>query len=374
MVKIGIGDIFKSQCQTLVNTVNCVGVMGKGLALEFKRRFPDMYEDYARRCRAGEVKLCAPYLYRGLALPWVLSFPTKEHWRSVARLADIVCGLEHLENHYRQWGITSLAVPPLGCGLGQLEWRVVGRTLYRHLNRLDIPVELYAPPGTPCDELQPAFLEQDQTAGMTDEAPSPERLKPAWVALVEILSRIEREPHHWPVGRTTFQKIAYFATESGIPTGLQFERGSYGPYSFQLKGLVTRLVNNGLIAEERRGRMFTVRVGPTFPDARSAYGSELDRWSSKIDRSVDLFMRMRTRQAEIAATVHFVAKSLSAQKQQRPSEMDVLTEVMRWKQNRQPRVDELEVALAVRNLSMLGWLDVGGSRDLPVPDPMPDDE
>jgi len=160
MVKVRIGDIFKSQSQTLVNTVNCVGVMGKGLALEFKRRFPDMYDDYVRRCRAGEVKLGKPYLYRALTLPWVLNFPTKGHWRSVARLADIIRGLEYLEGHYREWGITSLVVPALGCGLGHLEWRVVGPTLCRHLNRLDIPAELYAPPGTPGDELQLIFLEQ----------------------------------------------------------------------------------------------------------------------------------------------------------------------------------------------------------------------
>tara|TARA_Y100000310_G_scaffold193641_1_gene193598 strand:+ start:5615 stop:6070 length:456 start_codon:yes stop_codon:yes gene_type:complete len=148
MVKVLIGDLFESQSQTLVNTVNCVGVMGKGIALGFKERFPDMYQEYVTRCNAGQVKLGQPYVFPKLIPPWILNFPTKDHWRSVARLQDIVLGLEYLEAHYQEWGIKSLAVPPLGCGEGQLEWRVVGPTLYRHLNRLDVPVELYAPYGT----------------------------------------------------------------------------------------------------------------------------------------------------------------------------------------------------------------------------------
>ncbi|MGE5573357.1 MAG: macro domain-containing protein [Bacteroidota bacterium] len=81
--------------------MNCVGVMGKGIALEFKKRFPEMYDDYARRCAAGEVRLGEPYLFRRPVLPWILNFPTKGHWRSVARLSDIVRGLEYLTRHYQ---------------------------------------------------------------------------------------------------------------------------------------------------------------------------------------------------------------------------------------------------------------------------------
>ena len=126
MVRVLIGNLFDSHAQTMVNTVNTVGVMGKGIALEFRKRFPDMYEDYVRRCERGEVRLGSPYLYRRLLPPWVLNFPTKGHWRSIARLSDIVAGLEFVLAHYRDWGIESLAVPPLGCGEGQLEWRIEG--------------------------------------------------------------------------------------------------------------------------------------------------------------------------------------------------------------------------------------------------------
>ncbi len=171
MATVLIGDLFTSQAQTLVNTVNCVGVMGKGIALQFKERFPEMFADYQARCACGEVQLGKPYLFKRLLTPWVLNFPTKDHWRSVSRLTDIVRGLEYLTENYRGWGITSLAVPPLGCGYGGLEWRVVGPTMYRHLTRLDIPIELYAPAGTPEGELQTRFL-ADLPASITGFIPT----------------------------------------------------------------------------------------------------------------------------------------------------------------------------------------------------------
>jgi uncharacterized protein YwgA/O-acetyl-ADP-ribose deacetylase (regulator of RNase III) len=367
MVIVKIGNLFDSTAQTLVNTVNCVGVMGKGVALEFKNRFPEMHKDYVARCNAGQVRLGQPYLYPSLVPPGVLNFPTKDHWRSVSRLEDIERGLAYLLAHYKQWGITSLAVPPLGCGQGQLEWRVVGPTLYRYLKRMDIPVELYAPFGAPHDELKPAFLDEG-TQG-SESGPgrhAPDRIGAAWVALVGVLRRIEEEPHHWPVGRTTFQKIAYFATQSGIPTGLRYQRGSFGPYSPELKKRITALVNNGLVHEERLGRMFAVRVGHTFADAQRAYKDEIEKWRPTIEKVADLFMRLRTDQAEIAATVHFATWELKEQKAEPPSENEVLREIMAWKQKRRPPLDEKQVALAIRSLNILSWLGAEVSKDLPI--------
>jgi O-acetyl-ADP-ribose deacetylase (regulator of RNase III) len=365
--RVLVNDMFKSNAQTLVNTVNTVGVMGKGIALEFKRRYPDMYTDYVLRCQRHEVRLGQPYLFRRATLPWIVNFPTKQHWRSVSRLQDIVQGLEYLEGHYRDWGITSLAVPPLGCGEGQLEWRVVGRTLYRHLSRFDIPVELFAPYGTPREELDPVYLQQDLwEAEAASSSQRNNRIEPAWIALVEVVRRVLREPYHWPVGRITFQKMAYFATELGIPTGLEYRRGSFGPFAPKLKQLETRLVNNGLIVEEQRGRMFAVKPGPTFEDARLSYSKELTQWESVIDDLVDLFLRVSTTEAEVAATVHFAARSLRQTIGEKPTEREVLAEVMRWKQRRRPPLDERDVAATIRHLSRLRKLDIRPSEDLPL--------
>ncbi len=364
MVTVRVGNLLESKAQTLVNTVNCVGVMGKGIALEFKKRFPKMFQDYEERCRTGMVKLGQPYLFRDLVGQWVLNFPTKDHWRSVSRLQDIITGLEYLKRHYQTWGITSLAVPPLGCGQGRLEWRIVGPTLYRHLSELDVPVEIFAPHGTPTRELSPEFLVQAPADALVGaDSLEGSRVRPAWVAVVEILSRITREQYHWPVGRTTFQKLAYFATAAGLPTGLKYERGSYGPFAPGLKTVMTGLVNQGLVHEQQLGRMLRVKPGPTFRDAQQLSRNDIERWTSTIDRVADLFLRMRTHDAEIAATVHFAADSLKERTLGKPSELAVVEEVMRWKQKRRPPLSREEVAATTRQLNLLGWVDLTASGD-----------
>jgi uncharacterized protein YwgA/O-acetyl-ADP-ribose deacetylase (regulator of RNase III) len=365
MVKVLIGNMFDSKAQTLVNTVNCVGVMGKGIALQFKKRFPEMYEDYANLCKAGQVRLGEPYLFKSLIPPMILNFPTKNHWRAVTRLADIINGLEYLEKHYKQWGITSLAVPPLGCGQGQLEWRVVGPTLYKYLKRLEIEIDLYAPFNTPDSDLEVSFLDQQTSKSLQNQKKiHPSKILPGWVALIEILSRIQNHPYHWPVGRTSFQKIAYFATELGISTGLEYKKGDYGPYAPGLKKIISKLVNNGLIFEEKLGRMLAIKIGPTYPNAQTAFKNELLNWSDIINEIVDLFLRMRTKDAELAATIHYASKYFKLSIKNKPSEVDVLKSVLDWK----PSLNELDVANAVRNLAALEWLDVQPSDDLPVDD------
>jgi O-acetyl-ADP-ribose deacetylase (regulator of RNase III) len=365
-VDIREGDIFKSKAQTLVNTVNCVGVMGKGIALGFRKRFPAMHDDYVLRCERGEVKLGRPYLYRQDGEPWILNFPTKDHWRSVSKLADIEAGLEHLEANYREWGVESIAVPPLGSGLGGLEWQVVGPALYEHLDRLAIPVELYVPFGTPHDELTPAhfqasLLEEDSREGF-------KQIGPDWVALLSVLEELESLSYPPPVGRILFQKLAYFASVSGLRLGLRYSRGSYGPFSPQLKPHVAHLLNNGLIEEVRHGQMFEVKLGRTFDAAKRAFPRDLSRFEPQIHRLTDLFARMRARDAEIAATVHFAAEELSSREGHEPSEQEIVDAVMDWKQKRQPPLDRASVSEAVRGLNALGWLRATTSDDL-VGDP-----
>lgn len=152
-VTVLTGDLFASGAQTLTNAVNTIGVMGRGIALEFKKRYPDMFADYVERCGERTVELGVPYLYRGPTTPWILNFPTKDHWRSPSRLDDIASGLDHLTENAETWGIRSIAVPALGCGAGGLDWSDVGPLLHDRLSRMDIPVELYAPTNAAAAEL-----------------------------------------------------------------------------------------------------------------------------------------------------------------------------------------------------------------------------
>jgi len=368
ITKVKKGNILDSKAQTLVNTVNCVGVMGKGIALEFKKRYPEMFKDYVDRCQRKGVRLGEPYLYKSLALPWVINFPTKEHWRSTSSIEDIIKGLEYVVQHYKEWGVKSLAVPPLGCGQGKLDWNTVGPVLYQYLNQLVIPVELYAPYDAPQEQMDLNFLaSRVEERICLEERTGVRPLKAAWIALVEVVKRLEQEPYHWPIGRTIFQKIAYVATREGIPTGLNYRKGSYGPFSPEIKELITNLVNRGLIREERLGRMFCVKVGPAFEHYRKACSGDLSKWENTIAKVVDLFMRMHTQRSEIVATILFAARTLSDQVGDRPDESELLRYVMKWKQHRHPPLNEVDVAYSIRSLAALGWLDLKPSPDLQIP-------
>lgn len=370
-MKILIGDILKSKAQTLVNTVNCVGIMGKGIALEFKKRFPDMFKDYEERCSRGEVKLGEPYLYKALFGAQILNFPTKDHWKSLSKISDIEKGLDYLLKHYKKWGITSIAMPPLGCGNGQLEWTAVGPLIYNRAKQMDIPVEIYAPYGTNPAQLTVSFLENmiaDSSAVVSVSKSDRIGLNPAWLGLIEILKRIERQPYHWPIGRTIFQKIAFVATQEGLPTGFSYQRSSYGPYAKELKLAQSKLINSNLLQEERLGSMFAVKVGPAFEDARRRYSPFLAKYASVIEKTTDLFMRVDTIHAEALATVMFAAAELKDSKKASISETDVLNAVMKWKQRRRPPLEEAMVASTIRNLGILGWLDLQPDDRLPVED------
>ena len=151
-MKVLTGDIFKSKMQTLITPVNCMRVMGKGLALEFKKRFPGMFNDYVDKCNFDEVQLGFPYMYDFLGPPYIIIFPTKDRWWSTSEIEDIETGLDYIVDHYIRWRVTSLAIPALGCGYGGLKWEVVRPLIYKAVKQMDIPVEIYAPVGAELEE------------------------------------------------------------------------------------------------------------------------------------------------------------------------------------------------------------------------------
>ncbi|MGQ9629827.1 MAG: DarT ssDNA thymidine ADP-ribosyltransferase family protein [bacterium] len=157
------GDMFLSRMQTLTISVNTMGVMGKGLASRAKYQFPDVYVFYQDLCKSGKLKMGKPYLYKREGSldfiladeperlanfnlqTWFLLFPTKRHWKQFADIRGIEEGLKWLLSNYKSEGITSLAIPALGCGLGWLEWGYVGPMLCKYLSKMEIPIKLYLP-------------------------------------------------------------------------------------------------------------------------------------------------------------------------------------------------------------------------------------
>lgn len=169
MIKFLIGDIFKSRAKTLVNTVNCVGIMGKGVALEFKNKYPEMYKDYVKRCKNGEMKPGVPYLYYDIFGVSILNFPTKEDWRSMSNIDFVINGLIWFRKNYSELNISSIAFQPLGCGNGGLLWEDVGPIMYKYLHDLPIVVEVYAPFGTKDEYLSKEFIEPMKSEDLLSE-------------------------------------------------------------------------------------------------------------------------------------------------------------------------------------------------------------
>jgi O-acetyl-ADP-ribose deacetylase (regulator of RNase III) len=174
------GDMFFSNMQTLTVSVNLQGIMGKGLASRAKYQFPDVYVVYQDACRNKQLTATKPYLYRreasldqelaDLSLPlstpnsvkWFLFFSTKRNWRENSRLDDIEAGLEWVRNNFNREGIKSLAMPALGCGLGNLNWADVGPLMCRYLHGIEIPVAIYLPRE---QQIEPEYLTSDYLLG-----------------------------------------------------------------------------------------------------------------------------------------------------------------------------------------------------------------
>ena len=355
---VKIGNIFDSNCSTIVNTVNCVGVMGKGIALEFKKRYPEMFEDYVQKCRNGEVKPGVPYIYQDESSS-IVNFPTKDHWRSPSRLSYVVNGLDWFVNNYEKLGIKSVAFPPLGCGNGGLEWQVVGPLMYQQLSKLPIDVEIYAPFGTSAKDISKEFLmsqvtEEDVVGGAAT------RVNPKWYLILQVVRELNERKYALMVGRTIYQKICYVLTRNGVNTGFGFSKGSYGPFSPQAKESVVALANANLIVEKQLGKMISLSVSDSVDIQLNNFS---DEELMAVSKTVDLFGRVKsTAQAEIITTVLYAYDQLALQNKP-VVDKEVYDYVLNWKPHWKEE-KEFELRETIQNLAMLSLMNVECSGEL----------
>ncbi len=230
MIEDTRGNLLTADAEALVNTVNCVGHMGKGIALQFKQAYPDDFKAYAKACRAGEVEPGRMFIHAtGLLInpKYIINFPTKRHWRGPSRIDDIETGLVALARDIERLGIKSVAIPPLGCGNGGLGWDVVRPMIVRALEHLaDVQVLLYGPRGAPAAKNMPV-----RTA--------PPKMTVARALFVKLM-----EQYLVPAYRLTsleIQKLAYFLQEDGEALQLNYEAGPYGPYAHNLNMVLQRI-------------------------------------------------------------------------------------------------------------------------------------
>jgi O-acetyl-ADP-ribose deacetylase (regulator of RNase III) len=236
MIVEGSGDLLAADTEAVVNTVNCVGVMGKGIALQFKRRYPDVFTAYERACKAGEVApgRMLPIRTGELVGPtWVINFPTKKHWRAPSRLEWIRGGLEDLKQVIHELGIKSIAIPPLGAGNGGLDWADV-EPLIRAAFADDphTEVHIYSP-----SKGRRSVLAAQRTPRITAS-------RALLVGLVdqysEACTALEVSSDNG-VSHLEIQKLFYFANEAQPIPRMRFAQGKYGPYSEQIRHLLHEL-------------------------------------------------------------------------------------------------------------------------------------
>ena len=225
MIKYKTGDILAEDAEALVNTVNCVGVMGRGIALQFKRAFPGNFKAYAARCKRGEMQPGQVFVFETGQLTnphYIINFPTKRHWRGKSRLEDIESGLVSLATEIRTRGIRSIAIPPLGSGLGGLEWPEVRRRVQAALEKFDdVKVVVFEPSGP-----------VDQRANRSREVPKMTAGRAALIGLMDRYLRGLLDPF---ITLLEVHKLMYFMQTAGEPLKLRFAKGPYGPYAENLR-------------------------------------------------------------------------------------------------------------------------------------------
>ncbi len=223
MIELTSGNILMTDAEALVNTVNCVGVMGKGIALQFKKAFPENFKAYEAACRHKEINPGRMFVFETGHIfnpRYIVNFPTKRHWRDRSHYEDIVVGSKALVAEVRNRNIRSIAIPPLGCGLGGLEWEKVRVIIEEAFSMApDVLVKLFEPTGSPKAREMPVGTGKP-------------RMTIARALLIKLMQQYAG--HAYRLTLLEIQKLAYFLQESGLDLRLRYVKHIYGPYAHNL--------------------------------------------------------------------------------------------------------------------------------------------
>ncbi len=295
------GDILKADAEALVNTVNCVGVMGRGIALQFRKAFPENFKAYKSACDKKQLHPGIMFVYdlnRFQNPRYVVNFPTKRHWKGKSKIEDIESGLEALVQEVSKRNIRSIAVPPLGCGLGGLDWTQVKQIIERVFNALpDVHVLLYEPAGAPVAE------------AMVKEEKSP-RMTVGRATLLGLMNRYLKAVMDPSISLLEIHKLMYFMQESGENLRLNYTRALYGPYAQNLRHVLNAIEGHFIIgfadAADRPDKQIQL-----ISEAAKKADIFLEKHYStreRFDRVVDLIKGFETPFGmELLSTVHWVA-------------------------------------------------------------------
>jgi O-acetyl-ADP-ribose deacetylase (regulator of RNase III) len=343
MIRKATGNLLNSDAEALVNTVNSVLVMGKGIALQFKQAFPDNYAAYAAACKRGDVEPGKMFVFHTNTLHnprFIINFPTKRHWKGKSRLQDIEPGLKALIEVVKEEKIRSIALPPLGCGNGGLDWDDVRVRIERAFSEVpDVEVQLYEPKGAPkAEEMKVATKRPQMTSGRA--------------AILGLLSR-----YALPGYRLTLleiQKLAYFLQEAGQPLKLEFQKQRYGPYAEALHFVLQRIEGHFVRGYGDRSREVSLQIFPKAAKEAEQFLTGETETHTRFERVASLIEGYETPYGmELLSSVHWIAVHENEEAKTNPEA--AVAGVLGWNEHKAKTFTPKRIITAWDRLRAEGW-------------------
>lgn len=352
MLEFKRGNLFEAEVEALVNTVNTVGVMGKGIALQFSRQYPEIMPLYQAACqdgtlRIGTVQTIKLPVLSGMSGPrYVINFPTKQHWKGNSKIEFIESGLKALRAEIEKLGLTSIAVPPLGCGLGGLHWGDVGRHIVEALGDLaDVRVLVFEPVGAPSAKSMKA----------TQTRP---KMTPGRAALLGLMHRYMVPLMDDAVTLLELHKLMYFMQESGEHLQLDFVKGTYGPYATNLRHVLNAIEGHFITgfgdASEEPGKVLVPMPGAIEKAEDYLKMKSRAPTLSRFKRVEELMEGFETAYGlELLGSVHWVAKHETPT----AKNSDEATSLIHsWNERKRDSFPRPHIEVAWNRLATAGWL------------------
>lgn len=344
MIQYKTGNILTEDAEAIINTVNCVGVMGRGIALQFKKAFPENFKAYAAACKQKEVQPGRMFVHdmSGLTNPrYIINFPTKRHWRGKSRMEDIESGLIALVETIKNLGIQSIAIPPLGSGLGGLNWSEVKQRIESALSNLDsVDIIIFEPQDSPTTN---KIVRNKEVPNMT----------PGRAALVELTHRYLSGLLDPVVTLLEIHKLMYFMQEAGEPLRLKYKKAHYGPYAENLRHVLSAIEGHLISGYEDGGDTpdKTLQLVPGAIEDASTYLDEHTETKNRFEQVTKLVQGFESPYGlELLATVHWVMKYEHAD-----STDDIVERIYGWNE-RKRKFTHRQISLAVDIFSQSDWI------------------
>lgn len=342
------GDLLKANAEVLVNTVNTEGVMGKGIALQFRNAYPDNFKAYKKACKNGQVRPGKMFIYfcSFVSNPrYIINFPTKQHWRSKSKLENIEVGLQALVNDIRNLGVSSVAVPPLGCGLGGLNWREVQQLMRLAFEQLpNVRWLVYEPE---------RIIEADRIVN----ASARPRMTLGRAVIIELIQSYLIPGFEQEITLLEVQKLVYFLVEAGeeLFNKVKFEKAHYGPYSDVLCHSLERLNGHFIHGSDSKKPDSPIIVDPSIKEEVRQFLSQHSDKLKRFERVKKLVDGFETPFGmELLATVHWAAT-----RENKGIELTceaILRTIQKWN-TRKARLMKFEhIEVALHRLIDHGWI------------------